>query len=472
MKYIRLILTLLLLSAFCAQAQTIKDVGAGVIELLMSSPKVTKNMSVGDVAAFKVVRDLLVQSSYRQHELGVASAGKTEINLRDDSGNQAQLVRDESGNVFLVQNGKIYSINQQVVNQANTLPFYGATGTQNSMLPPIQIDQQSFSGSFEYMNVFGIGKGTWNNPNDIFNRMGVLKDDLYIQFYKTNQNSLALKIKLTTPITDILSLKEAAISNEDIAILYDGENGGVQGRVGENFHMFRPKFGPRIYSYKLFTIYYPPKINALFSYNWHQDLNGDSSMSFDEFRGVKRNFSGNEPILLAASIQGHEANLLELVVYDEYTGSIISSVYESDCPENPSIHGWEIDNLIPGTYLYVVNLKDSFGRVLSTAQERFQLLPSKTETLEQEPYKNQNQIITESVSQNIVTEGSYKNVNDVLFNLITGKIITQEEYIVINSAISGDQQAKEKASAILFDLVSKAKIDNSTFKAISEAINK
>jgi len=122
-----LLLGVLIQSSFLlnCQAQTLKDVGAGVIEFFMNSPNVIDHSKPWELNSMRIIRDLLIESSRRGHEINVAQAGKTEFTIRDPSGNEAQIVRDVSGNIYLLKNGVIYPINKTIVEQAKTINSEG-----------------------------------------------------------------------------------------------------------------------------------------------------------------------------------------------------------------------------------------------------------------------------------------------------------------------------------------------------------
>lgn len=124
-------------------AQKAEDVGAGVIDFLLSNPKTANKMNSTEAAALNVLGGFLKTNSSRKHAIEVAKAGssqyvennyykeeplqsindnKTEPNQlilnSNSSGQVATLVNDVSGNIYLLYKGTIYPISNELIELA------------------------------------------------------------------------------------------------------------------------------------------------------------------------------------------------------------------------------------------------------------------------------------------------------------------------------------------------------------------
>jgi hypothetical protein len=470
MKTIVLSISIILLCFFSnrhSHAQNIKDVGAGVIEMLMGSQKISSDMKPGERIALNVVRDVLVQASRREHEMGVASAGKTEINLRDNVGNQAQLVKDENGNVYLIQNGQLYPIDQQIVNQARNsrLTF---NNRENQVLQPASHESIILYGTKEYQP-YNLSQSEALKEKisvkEFFDRFGINKDEIFVRHYldeKYEKPTTNVPVKIATvPLKNYMG--------KFYSKLYLG-NGFIRGGVDNKFR-WTPRtsgVGPAMklsfFDHKLL-----PNINSVFTYNWAEDFDKNIWLSIDEFQGIKRSFEESEQFIIGANITSSPKSTVHIEVYDEITGSLFFSDLSLLTGLGEDVLYYQVpfeftgNFFIPGTFVYVVSLKSRNGKIISTAKDKFQIQP------EEKVESDQTSL---SLKKQDNTEISSIDVNSILFNLISGKIISQSDYIVLNAAIGGDNTAKEKASEILFNLVSDSKISSKTFSLISKAITK
>jgi len=96
-------------------SQAIESVGAGVIEFLLTNPKTANRTNASEAAALSVIGSLLDLSARRKHEVNVARAGRDEIVISTNTGNQAAVYLDAQGNVYLLFNGTIYPISDGLV---------------------------------------------------------------------------------------------------------------------------------------------------------------------------------------------------------------------------------------------------------------------------------------------------------------------------------------------------------------------
>jgi tetratricopeptide (TPR) repeat protein len=143
-KRLQIIITFSLCMLFSTSfGQKAEDVGAGVIDFLLSNPKTANKMNSTEASALNVLGNFLKTKSARDHELEVAKAGRnqyiennyykeessksvneptptsTQIILNNkSSGQTATLVNDVNGNIYLLYNGTIYPISSELIELA------------------------------------------------------------------------------------------------------------------------------------------------------------------------------------------------------------------------------------------------------------------------------------------------------------------------------------------------------------------
>lgn len=114
-------LCVFVLSSSIIYSQEIEDISAAVIGFLLRNPKTANKMKTGEKIALDIIGDLLKIESERKHQLKYASAGRNQITIKTNDGRQAQFVQNEQGKIFLLYDGVIYPIAQELVNQAKGL---------------------------------------------------------------------------------------------------------------------------------------------------------------------------------------------------------------------------------------------------------------------------------------------------------------------------------------------------------------
>jgi len=127
-------LTTLLCTLFIFTAtysQELETLGAGVIDFLLTNPKTANRTNATESAALNVLGDLLSITAHRKHHMNVAKAGRSEIVINTNSGNNATVYSDTKGNVYILYSGTIYPISAGLVNQAKTVQ----PDIKNSTLP-------------------------------------------------------------------------------------------------------------------------------------------------------------------------------------------------------------------------------------------------------------------------------------------------------------------------------------------------
>ncbi len=332
-------------TTFNSFSQDYKQIGAGVIDFLLANPKTANKMKPSESAALYIIGDFLKAQSQREHELEVAVAGKDEITFNVDDGRQVQFVKDGSGNIFLVIDGVIHPIAKELINQARSIP---STSIDNATLPPYNLrDLES--------------KFNSNPTEDIsqyykVSRGGEYLSDIAKKFDVSKSNVYWIKGKHFYPITDRRTLADKCKL---------GRFGGYPG----NLWIVKEK--------------YRNEISTVFSYKWHRDLNNDGSLNFNEFNQIKRTFYSDEDFYIATKFQIDKSfkGSLELKIFDDYTGNLVSYEEWENVPSEAQIAIKDIPAgaLPKGVYLIHTNLIDNNSTTVSSKSERFEIIPKTTE---------------------------------------------------------------------------------------------
>ena len=133
MKQIILIVLIAVFSSSSLYSQKIEDFGAGVIDFLLRNPKTANKMKAEEAIALDIIGDLLKTTSERKHQLEYASAGKNQITINTTDSRQAEFVKNEQGQVFLLMDGVVYPIAQELVYEAQGINQNQQTKIINSV---------------------------------------------------------------------------------------------------------------------------------------------------------------------------------------------------------------------------------------------------------------------------------------------------------------------------------------------------
>lgn len=134
--YLLSVLTFLTQISF---AQIIEDVGAGVIDFLLRNPTTANRMNTSEAVALDIIGDLLTTSSVRKHELKYATAGSNKIVINNNDNRNAELVKDVHGRVYLLVDGTIYPISEELVQQATISNYSINAGNSITLLEPYNL---------------------------------------------------------------------------------------------------------------------------------------------------------------------------------------------------------------------------------------------------------------------------------------------------------------------------------------------
>lgn len=342
MKKIKLLFIFIIsfLWSFSLTAQIEEEVGAGVIEFLLSNPKTANRMNATDEAALNILGKLLRTQSNRKHELNVANTGKTQMVIQGENGSNATLVQDNSGNVYLLSNGTIYPLAQSLVNQAKE-QNYTMQEVSSSNLPAYNINMLSQQ---------------FNSNNISTERKSVVLNKMM------NHYEILANLEPNARIVDYQWAKNT--------FMYKPE---FRGNREKFFAKDRKAYLP-----KTATVFYEiektsTKLNCIFTCNWAKDLDGDG-VSFDEFFGIKRNFASSEKInlVIKSNLAQRDEVILELNFLNAFSGE---QLFDKSLFINSSITLLPLDFInAAGTYVVVAKIKDKYSKsIIDSSKERFEI---------------------------------------------------------------------------------------------------
>jgi hypothetical protein len=430
MKKTILILITTLISIFSVQGQQWETIGSGVADFFLSNPKTADKMKPEHQIALGIIGDLLKTTGERKHEINVAEAGRSQINLNTNSGQQIQLVMDANGNVYALSNGTIYPISQDIVNEARNYlseqPGYMDYVRDNYKG---QENNQLMLSSFNFQNLMN----NWNkSPEQIYERINSEEklyikdvvekygDNLYVYFvdpYETKPRQLDFFYSNPTTYHKTRRLfKKKNIGNNKISLL---------NLFGDGYcFLHRGKF------WNLFTKIISTHYRGTFTASWVNDLNNNKIFEFEEFQDIRRNFYQNESFVIATGLYFKNNYSIKLSILEQLTGKIIHSdkLDYSNINFYEGLFSFKSNSFEPGIYTYNISFINSeTNEEIKNASDKFQILALKKE-----------------------------------------KEIEPDESFKINN--SNKSSSKEKMITDLIQMLKEGKISEATFKASLKAL--
>ena len=344
-----------------------ETVGAGVIDFLLGNPKTASLMNPTEQLALGLIGNFLGIRGQRKHEIDYARAGRNQLIINTTDGKQAQLVRDTSGDVYIVMEGTIYPLSQEFINQARGT---SATLASNRLNAPV-IE----GATLPLYNLIDLESRFNSNP--------------------TIKESYDYKVYRKEYLSDIAKKLRVPKSN----IFYWADKGGF---IWDVKSKLRPiKNQKEIWEDKkkikrslpfsskttlvIFEEKYKNQISAVFSYKWQRDLNNDGNLDFNEFNQIKRTFYDNENFNIGVKYQtekGFKGNL-EIKILKGNTGELITNEKVEIVSNGPMLN-WRLipkETFSEGTYLVHTTLlkggrkyADSFSTPISSQTEKFEII--------------------------------------------------------------------------------------------------
>jgi len=341
-----LILSILALSANICFSQNLKDISAGAIDFLLRNPKTANRMNASESTALDIIGDLLKTASERKYQLEYAAAGRNQIMLNTNDGRQAQFVKNENGKIFLLVEGIIYPIAQELINEAE-----------------------------DHSKTEGITKTPDTN-------IGFNYDSELSNYY----NSESYKIEY---------YKEPYIVGSDGEYMNEimKKTGATIEYIGDE--NYRPLASPyrenkmKLPANKKLTIApgYPKNvIFPMFGFKWVRDLNGNNTYEFEEFNQKKKVFYDNENFYIAIPVIAGkycEAKLY-IELYNNYTGELIKSDNKFIAKNKLDFYFFYIqpNELKSGSYGVNSRLENLTIKDIATRNTTFEIIKGNPETLE------------------------------------------------------------------------------------------
>jgi len=204
MKKAVFLLVVTLFSYCFTYSQNLKDAGAGVIDFLLRNPKTANRMNSSEAVALDIIGNLLTTSSEREHELKYAEARSNKIIINSNDNRHAEIVKDTNGRIYLLVDGTIYPISEELIKQAQSSRQLSASpaNVTNEFLPPYDINElkglvkKNSNNNDEICAVFTCNKIVHNKSHVNFNkdfqnikRRFYQNEDLYVVVrYNTHKN--------------------------------------------------------------------------------------------------------------------------------------------------------------------------------------------------------------------------------------------------------------------------------------------
>jgi hypothetical protein len=163
----------------------IKNISAGAIDILMNSKGGLDKLNPNSRRALGLVRDVLIQSSDREHQKDLANSGRDQIILNVDDGRKVNLVKDENGKVYILSEGIIYPISKEIVDEAKKT----STKDVNQSKEPYK--ESIFEGEYEYRTTIipsSISPRILRSTSSVLGseRYTITKNDIVYVIEKTN----------------------------------------------------------------------------------------------------------------------------------------------------------------------------------------------------------------------------------------------------------------------------------------------
>jgi hypothetical protein len=417
MKKIFLVFYITLLTTSFLFSQQLETIGAGVAEFLLSSPSTANKMNADQQIALSIIGKLLETAGQRKHEINVAKAQKTEINLSTNTGQQLQLVMDSNGNVFVLSNSIIYPISNNVVDEAksyiNQQPGYMDYVKTNSapkaelMLSNYNITALEREWDKEKTttlhSITSVKKPFYiSDVEDIFE---VKSEDIFIQildkYYPLNPNEqIALLASIRIYYNKyVVNNKPLFIGNDNNIVCWNNPalNGG-----------YHPVFVKLIDTH----------VRGTFTSKWYNDENSNGMFEFDEFTDLRRNFYVNEPFLITAGLYSQYSYKIKISILNQLSGEIVFTDL-LDNPDKKTYGGYfsfKSNSFKPGIYVYNISfIRSKTNEELQKLTDTFQIIAlNKTNDVQTE-----NPIINTKSDE---TSSKTKMINDLIQLLKEGKI--------------------------------------------------
>jgi len=322
-------------------SQKIEDVGAGVIDFLLRNPKTANKMNSTETVALDIIGDLLKTESERKHQLEYANAGRNQITINSNDGRQAQFVKNEQGKIFLLVDGVVYPIAQELVNEAS--------GIRNPSIQGYSILNQVNTSEIE----------NWINQPEIVR----YKETYYVSAGGEYINQI--------------------ISNTGTPIEYIGNENYI--KLPKRFRGNTVKL-PAGKKLTIGKAYYKNSVCNPITFKWARDLDGSGDMSFDEFKQIKKSFYDNENFIIAIfySTDKFAEGKLLIEIYDYYTGNLIKQDIRNAQKNHRGIEYLNISSneLSIGNYTINAKLVDNSSQSLASNNSNFEIIQGNSYTRE------------------------------------------------------------------------------------------
>ncbi|MDA3906661.1 MAG: hypothetical protein PF484_11355 [Bacteroidales bacterium] len=421
-----LILIASLFFLISVQGQTWETIGSGVADFLLSNPKTANRMNTDQQVALNIIGNLLKNAGARKHDINVAEAGKTEINLSTNTGQHIQLVVDANGAFYALSNGKIYPISNNIVKEAEDYVLNQQSGYMNYVknnTVPVN-DKQLMLPDYNYSKI----KNEWDSKkptsrqniimhksplyiSDILNIFEVTKKEIYV-WYRKALKPIEEPGLYSKYISNKLPLRPLKIKKVKYATVIKG--------------LFNKSY---IYLYLTDTYF-----RGAFVAKWLNDINKDGRFEFEEFQDLRRNFYENEPFLIAAGMYSQYFYNIRITVLNQQTGKIVyeNIIHSSNEKIDSGCFKFEAGTFNPGMYVFNISIiRTKTNEELKKISDKFQILAiNQSKHIE----KKDRPVINTNINK---FDSKEKMISDLIQLLKDGKI-SEETFKVSMKAIENN----------------------------------
>ncbi|MBW8050973.1 MAG: hypothetical protein FVQ77_11675 [Cytophagales bacterium] len=385
--------TLLILTA--SYGQELETLGAGVIDFLLTNPKTANRTNATEAAALNVLGNLLSITAHRKHHMNVAKAGRSEIVINTNSGNQGTVYSDQQGNVYLLYNGTIYPISAGLVNQAKTVQ----PEIKNSTLPAYNWTELEREYRFEkeeilteyILNESKVTIKEIAGSNDISEEEIFLKliycegiGNIYAKIchegaiVSKNEYPNELSRKLKKVFSNEVLIHSNALYERKLKKCCPLQNQGIYTLGNYNVVPYQ-----RFINGQNCTVFingiliksdkFKHEIVTTYTCNWSKDFENDG-LDLDDFQGIKRSFYKGERQLF---VMGYTTEITGTWTMEIYEASSGKTVYKktgtADKGGKVVTVEKEGDKLAVGMYIYNFTITAD-GQDKISKSEKFEII--------------------------------------------------------------------------------------------------
>jgi len=411
MKKLLVTLSFFILVSY-SQGQTWESIGSGVADFLISNPKTANRMDEDEQIALGIIGDLLNLTSNRKHEINVAHAGKTQINLQTNSGQKLQLVSDANGKIYVLSNNIIHPISNNVISEAKEYVLNQESGYMDYVRNNASSKKQVLM--LPDYNILKI-RDIWEcQPKTEYSLIKADKTIGIKELWDKYGNNIYTKSRKT--YYNFIDCNQPQCSPKQIE---------------KNRLKFKSKNGylNLYFSHYLYTLTIVTQFKGTFVASWSKDFNNNGSFEFDEFKDIRRNYYENESFVIVSDIYFQYPFTKSIAVMEQLSGNLVySQTFKNLQNSNSENFYFKSNSLKPGIYMYNISFKEeTTGYEIKTISDQFQILSLKEN---EEINPNSELTIPTSSKEKDTKSKSKEDMINELIKMLKDGIISEETFKV------------------------------------------